>query len=62
MTHDDIHEPPELTEDDRRALIRYGSDLSDLPAEVVDEARQREENSYRAARRIADGTLDPMSA
>lgn len=62
MTRDNTQEPTELTEDDRRALIRHGTDLSDLPAEVVDEARHREENSYRAARRIADGTLDPMSA
>lgn len=61
MTFDESSEPA-LSEDDRQALIRHRADLRDLPDAVLEEARQREENAYVTARRIAEGTLDPLSA
>lgn len=53
--------PAGLSPDDA-ALDRTTVDFSDIPAEVQEAAGRRRAHAYEVARRVLEGSLDPLSA
>jgi hypothetical protein len=51
-----------LSTTDLQALRRTTSDLSDLDPRTLDRAHAGFRHAYTTARRITDGTLDPLTA
>lgn len=49
-----------LTPEDREALIRSASDLSDIDPRTLADIRAGFARAYERARGIADGTIDPL--
>jgi hypothetical protein len=51
-----------LTPEDLAALSRSASDLSDFDPRALATAEAGLRYAYRVARRVSEGTLDPLSA
>lgn len=51
-----------LSPEDDAALDRTAVDLSDIPREAQEAASRRRAHAYEVARRILEGSLDPLSA
>ena len=53
--------PAPLLDEDLRALRASYNDLSDIPASVRDSIDQRFRHASEVARRVSDGTQNPLS-
>lgn len=51
-----------LSPEDDAGLDRTAVDLSDIPTEAQEAAGRRRAHAYEVARRILEGSLDPLSA
>lgn len=51
-----------LSPEDDAALDRTAEDLCDIPAEAQEAASRRRAHAYEVARRVPEGSLDPLSA
>ena len=51
-----------LSPEDEAALDQTTADLTDLTPEVIQAAERRQRRAYDIARRVLDGSLDPLSA
>ena len=50
-----------LNDDDREALLRSARDLSDIDKRTRDRIDAGFERAYATAKKIADGSLDPLT-
>lgn len=51
-----------LSPEDDAALDLASRDVSDIPEEVQAAASRRRQRAYEVARRVLEGSLDPLSA
>jgi hypothetical protein len=50
-----------LSDEDRLALKRTASDLSDIDPATLERAREGFRNAYEVAQKVVDGLIDPLS-